>query len=87
MVDEEPTTVETPTDVQSPQAKDPSRVVYIYRLDESSKLPIIVGKVFIDQEGDAWVRINATDLAAGIGVEDIDGVALLDRDTFNGQDQ
>ena len=53
--------------------------VYLYRLDPETHLPLIVGKVFIDKDENAWVRINAQDLAAGIGVEDIDGVALLDK--------
>jgi hypothetical protein len=57
--------------------------VYIFRYDPETKLPVVVGKVFIDSDGNAWVRINATDLAAGIGVEDIDGVALMNREQFN----
>lgn len=68
-------------DAPVPQREEES--VYLYRFDKETKLPVIVGKVFIDTAGDAWVRINATDLAEGIGVEDIDGVALMNRDQFN----
>lgn len=73
-------------DQSPPQPARQEESIYIYRLDQETMLPVVVGKVFVDTHGDAWVRINATDLAAGIGVEDIDGVALLDRDSFNGQD-
>lgn len=62
-----------------PVPKRESDTVHLYRLDPETHLPIIVGKVFIDKDENAWVRINAQDLAAGIGVEDIDGVALLDK--------
>lgn len=68
-----------------PEPEKNADSVYIYRLDLETRLPVVVGKVFVDAQGDAWVRINATDLAEGIGVKDIDGVALMDRDTFNAQ--
>lgn len=67
----------------APEPEHQSETVYIYRLDQVTNLPVVVGKVFIDASGDAWVRINSTDLAEGIGVEDIDGVALVNRDQFN----
>ena len=69
-----------------PSPKDDSKSVYIYRFDQETSLPVIIGKIFVDENEDAWVRINAQDLAEGIGVENIDGVALLDRDTFNGME-
>lgn len=68
---------------EPPVVENEAKSVYIYRVDAETNLPVIVGKVYIDPQGDAWVRINATDLAEGIGVEDIDGVALLGRDQFN----
>ena len=69
-----------------PQPANESDTVYLFRFDPVSNLPIIIGKVFIDENEDAWVRINATDLAEGIGVKDIDGVVLLNRDEFNVQE-
>lgn len=66
-----------------PEPAKGSESVYIYRIDPVTNLPVIIGKVFVDGKGDAWVRINATDLAEGIGVQDIDGVALLGREQFN----
>lgn len=72
---------ETPEPTPKP-AREPESV-YIYRVEPATHLPVIVGKVFIDAQGDAWVRINAEDLASGIGVENIDGVALLSREDFN----
>lgn len=66
-----------------PEVDNEAHSVYIYRLDPMTNLPMIVGKVFVDPQGDAWVRINETDLAEGIGVENIDGVALLNREQFN----
>lgn len=60
-------------------------VVDLYRRDPETKIPIIIGRVYIDIYGDAWVQINSNDLAEGIGVENIDGVALMTRDEFNGQ--
>ncbi|AWN03298.1 hypothetical protein PBI_CAMILLE_51 [Microbacterium phage Camille] len=55
---------------------------YLYRYDPETSLPVIVGKIFVDKDGDAWVRINSTKLAAALGVEDIDGVALVNNDQF-----
>lgn len=69
-----------------PTPAKPENVVYIYRIEEETSLPVIVGRVFIDENKDAWVQINETDLAEGIGVENIDGVALMDRDRYNGVD-
>ena len=66
-----------------PEPKEESKSIYIYRFDLETNLPVIVGKVFVDKNNDAWVRINAETLAAGIGVENIDGVALLDSVTFD----
>ena len=65
-----------------PSPSEESKSVYIYRMDQETKLPVVIGKIFIDEEGDAWVRINATDLAEGLGIEDIDGVSLMNRDQF-----
>lgn len=81
--EEEPEFHNTPREAPPRPAND-ADAVYLYRLDPESKLPVVVGKVFVDENRDAWVRINETDLAAGIGVENIDGVSLHDRDTFNG---
>lgn len=77
------------TPANPPHAAPPSpgrksKTVHIYRLDETTKLPIIVGLVFIDTMGAAWVRIDAEELAAGIGVENVNGVALLDHQTYVG---
>jgi hypothetical protein len=60
--------------------------VYIYRYDPVTSLPVIVGKVFIDENADAWVKINETDLAKGIGVMNIDGVAMVSAAEFNAQE-
>ncbi|QCG77552.1 hypothetical protein SEA_DIZZYRUDY_56 [Microbacterium phage DizzyRudy] len=68
---------------EPPAVVNESEAVYLYRYDPVTNLPVVVGKIFIDENRDAWVRLNATDLAEGIGVEDIDGVALLNRDQFN----
>jgi len=70
----------------NPNPAEPSREeesVYLYRVDKATQLPVVIGKVFIDKAGDAWVRINKDDLAAGIGVVDIDGVALMTRGDFH----
>lgn len=58
------------------------RSSFLYYHDPVSELAIVVGEVYVDSSGDAWVRINGTDLAASIGVDDIDGVALQTRDEF-----
>lgn len=55
---------------------------YLYHHDPETELAIIVGKVFVDGAGDAWVTISKEDLAEAIGVEDIDGVALMTRGQF-----
>lgn len=60
---------------------------YLYRLDPETRLPVVIGKVFIDNNGDAWVRIDSEELAKGINAENIDGVALLDHATFVSLDQ
>ena len=69
----------------NPNPPEPAREeesVYLYRVDKATHLPVVIGKVFIDKFGDAWVRINKDDLAEGIGVADIDGVALMTRGDF-----
>lgn len=60
--------------------------VYLYRVDPATHLPVVIGKVFIDAAGDAWVKINKDDLAEGLGVQDIDGVALMSRGDFQAQE-
>jgi len=71
---------------EAPKPANERESVYLYRVDPESHLPVVIGKVFIDTKGDAWVRINAEDLAAGIGVENIDGVALMTRADFQAQE-
>lgn len=78
-----PSSVER-TEPAKPQNE--AETVYLYRVDKESKLPVVIGKVFIDAAGDAWVRINKDDLAEGIGVTDIDGVALMTRGDFNARE-
>jgi hypothetical protein len=75
-----------PPAFELPSPARDAETVYIFRQDPETQLPVIVGKVFIDTRGDAWVKINSTDLAAGIGVTDIDGISLVDRDAFNAQE-
>lgn len=70
-----------------PKAAPNKRSVYIYHHDPATELAIAVGKVFVDENGDAWVRINKDDLASAIGVEDIDGVALVTAEQFVRSDE
>jgi len=74
--------VPSTVDPNPPVPAREEETVYLYRVDPKTHLPVVIGKVFIDTKGDAWVRINKDDLAEGIGVEDIDGVALMTRGDF-----
>lgn len=65
-----------------PAVRNAAEARYLYRLDPVSKLPIVIGKVFVDTDGDAWVRIDSEELAKGVAVSEIHGVALMDHNTF-----
>lgn len=55
-----------------------AKTVWLTMLDDSAP----VGKVTVDESGDAWVKINADFLAEQLGVEDIDGMALMRSSEF-----
>lgn len=63
------------------------REVYLYYVDPATQLPTIIGKVFIDEQEDAWVRINGELLANSIGVENIDGVTVMNQFQFDASDK
>lgn len=66
-----------------PDEVEPERSEFLYKLDKETMLPIIVGKVFVDEKEDAWVRINGEVLAEAIGVENIDGVSIVNQAQFD----
>lgn len=43
---------------------------------------LLVGSVSIDENDDAWVKIDKDIIAWKLSVEDIDGMALLDNNSF-----
>ena len=80
MSDSVPETVPDIPNQAPPRPGTNSTQEYLYLLKDNK--PVIIGKVFVDQASDAWIRIDAEGMAAEIGVENIDGVALLDHATF-----
>lgn len=56
-------------------------IIPFYVLKDNEELEI--GHAEIDEAGDAWVRIDSEKLSNLLGVEDIDGVAVLPTDRMN----
>lgn len=57
--------------------------VMIYRKDPVTNEDVEVGMATVDENGDAWLRINSEDLSDTLQVDDIDGVAIMNAYRYN----
>lgn len=69
-----------------PKPPTPAEATYIYRLDPETMLPVTVGKVFVKENGEAWVLLNKDAVASGLGMTNINGMALLTEGEFESQE-